>query len=271
MSKAALELHTVQSNVTARVKALESELGTALFERSHRGASLTSAGRRLMPYARQVAHLLEDAARAAQDEGTPSGALAIGALALLCTALVFCAVSSDVMSEAKTPAPAGTRPARSDVSPTTGVGSALAAPASPPLGRLILAYGLFGFGYSVTATFLVTMVRESPTVRPLAPWIWILFGLAAVPSVPLWTQLAALLLGGTFMGITTLALTGAQKMGGGQLSRVLGWMTASFAAGQMVGPTVAGTLADRFGSFRLPSGVAAAARKLAEVDLSRRP
>jgi DNA-binding transcriptional LysR family regulator len=34
MNKAALELNTVQSNVTARIKALEDEVGFTLFERT---------------------------------------------------------------------------------------------------------------------------------------------------------------------------------------------------------------------------------------------
>jgi LysR family transcriptional regulator, cell division regulator len=80
MSKAALELNTVQSNVTARIKSLEDEVGYALFERNHRGVTLTAAGRRLLPFAARAARLLDDAKRAVADEGTPSGALAIGSL-----------------------------------------------------------------------------------------------------------------------------------------------------------------------------------------------
>jgi DNA-binding transcriptional LysR family regulator len=80
IGKAAIELNTVQSNVTARLKALEDGLGTALFERSHRGAVLTAAGRRLLPYAERIGRLLEDAKRAARDDGQPSGPLAIGSL-----------------------------------------------------------------------------------------------------------------------------------------------------------------------------------------------
>jgi len=80
MNKAALELNTVQSNVTARIKALEDEMGFALFERSNRGVTLTAAGRRLLPYAARAAHLLDDARRAVADDGTPSGALTIGSL-----------------------------------------------------------------------------------------------------------------------------------------------------------------------------------------------
>ena len=80
MNRAAGELHTVQSNVTARIRGLEEELGCALFERHSRGVVLTPAGERLLPYARRVAWLLADAARAARDDGTPRGPLTIGSL-----------------------------------------------------------------------------------------------------------------------------------------------------------------------------------------------
>ncbi len=80
MNRAAAELHTVQSNVTARIRALESELGCPLFERHSRGVALTGAGERLLPYARRVAWLLTDAARAARDDGQPRGPLTIGSL-----------------------------------------------------------------------------------------------------------------------------------------------------------------------------------------------
>src|ERR1700681_4109789 len=80
MNKAALELNTVQSNVTARIKALEDEVGFALFERTNRGVTLTAAGRRLVPFAARAACLLDDAKRAVADEGTPSGALVVGSL-----------------------------------------------------------------------------------------------------------------------------------------------------------------------------------------------
>ncbi len=80
MTRAAAELHTVQSNVTARIRALEDGLGTPLFERSSRGVALTAAGRRLLPYAVRVRHLLEDARQAVEDEGTPAGPLTLGSL-----------------------------------------------------------------------------------------------------------------------------------------------------------------------------------------------
>src|SRR6185503_7319491 len=80
MSRAASELHTVQSNVTARVRALERELGVPLFQRSSRGVALTAAGRRLLGYAGRVRHLLDDARRAVEDEGRPEGPLTVGSL-----------------------------------------------------------------------------------------------------------------------------------------------------------------------------------------------
>jgi len=80
IGRAAQALNTVQSNVTARLRALEHELGTTLFERHARGVTLTAAGRRLLPYAAEVGDLLRRARQAAMDDGTPKGPLAIGTL-----------------------------------------------------------------------------------------------------------------------------------------------------------------------------------------------
>jgi LysR family transcriptional regulator, cell division regulator len=80
MSRAAAELNTVQSNVTARIRQLEDELGTPLFQRHSRGVTLTAAGRRLLPYAARARQLLADARRAAVDDGRPKGELTIGSL-----------------------------------------------------------------------------------------------------------------------------------------------------------------------------------------------
>lgn len=80
MNRAATELNTVQSNVTARVRALEDELGCALFSRHSRGVTVTEAGMRLLPFARRLAALLADAARAVRDDGVPRGPLVIGSL-----------------------------------------------------------------------------------------------------------------------------------------------------------------------------------------------
>ncbi len=166
--------------------------------------------------------------------------------------------------------------------------------------RLVAAYGLFGFGYVITATFLVAMVRGNPAVRPLEPMIWVVFGLAAAPSVALWTRLASLLglpgafglaclteaagvlisvalpsivglflsavlVGGTFMGLTALGLVRARGLGSGDGHRVIALMTGAFGLGQIVGPSFAGALYDRLGSFSVPSAIAAAALALAAL------
>jgi DNA-binding transcriptional LysR family regulator len=80
VTRAADELNTVQSNITQRIKALEAEIGTPLFERHSRGMTLTGAGRRLLPYAQRMAALSREAVLAARDDGEPKGPLAIGSL-----------------------------------------------------------------------------------------------------------------------------------------------------------------------------------------------
>jgi LysR family transcriptional regulator, cell division regulator len=80
MNRAAAELNTVQSNVTARIKALEADIGCALFERHARGVTLTAAGQRLLPYVDRAARLMADARLAARDDGEPRGLLTVGSL-----------------------------------------------------------------------------------------------------------------------------------------------------------------------------------------------
>ncbi len=80
MKRAAERLHTVQSNVTARIRKLEDGLGAQLFSRSSRGVALTPAGARLLPFAERMGRLLDDARRATLDDGTPTGRLVVGSL-----------------------------------------------------------------------------------------------------------------------------------------------------------------------------------------------
>ncbi|WP_095193684.1 LysR substrate-binding domain-containing protein [Pseudomonas sp. Irchel 3A7] len=80
MNKAASELNTVQSNVSARIRSLEDELGVALFQRSAKGVQVTPAGRRILPFAARLSKLLLDASSAARDDGHPRGVLEIGTL-----------------------------------------------------------------------------------------------------------------------------------------------------------------------------------------------
>jgi len=80
MNRAAAELNTVQSNVTTRIRRLEDELGTPLFDRHSRGVTPTPAGLRLLPHAERINELLATARRAAADDGRPKGPLTVGSL-----------------------------------------------------------------------------------------------------------------------------------------------------------------------------------------------
>lgn len=78
VSKAALELNYVQSNVTARIKMLEKELGTPLFYRHKRGMILNPEGKRLLEHSREVLSKLEEMTRLFEDRSNPFGRLEIG-------------------------------------------------------------------------------------------------------------------------------------------------------------------------------------------------
>jgi DNA-binding transcriptional LysR family regulator len=73
-------LHTVQSNITQRIRALETELGLPLFNRHARGMELTRAGQRLLPYASRIAALMDEAQAAAKGEREGPATLSIGSM-----------------------------------------------------------------------------------------------------------------------------------------------------------------------------------------------
>jgi len=79
ITRAAERLHRVQSNVTARVKRLEMQLGVSLFVRGRRGMSLTPEGKRLTEYADRLLALAEEA-RSSLGDRAPSGRLQIGSM-----------------------------------------------------------------------------------------------------------------------------------------------------------------------------------------------
>ncbi len=79
VTRAGERLHRVQSNVTTRVKRLESHLGVPLFVRGRRGMSLTPEGRRLMDYADRLLALAEEA-QAEVSAHPPRGRLLIGSM-----------------------------------------------------------------------------------------------------------------------------------------------------------------------------------------------
>ncbi|MCP4673476.1 MAG: LysR family transcriptional regulator, partial [Desulfobacula sp.] len=69
VSKAALKLNCVQSNVTARIKQLEDDLDVKLFYRKKRGMELTQSGKILMGYAKKAQVLFKEARQAVQETG----------------------------------------------------------------------------------------------------------------------------------------------------------------------------------------------------------
>ena len=181
------------------------------------------------------------------------------------------------------------------------------AAAAPPAGarernaalvRLIVAYGLVGFGYVITATFVADLVRADPVLQRTETVVWLCVGLTAAPSVALWgwagrrwgnarafavgclieavgvalsvlgggiwsILLAAGLLGGTFVGLTAIGLIEARRISDGDARRGIALMTAAWGLGQMVGPALAGVLYDSLGSYLVPSLLAAAALAIA--------
>jgi len=77
---AAEELLLTQPAITQQVKALESELGTALFDRTGGKLSLTPAGQALLPFANQLADLAQQARQAvAATTNSNAGSLSIAA------------------------------------------------------------------------------------------------------------------------------------------------------------------------------------------------
>jgi MFS family permease len=150
-------------------------------------------------------------------------------------------------------------------------------------GLLVASYFLEGLGYVVTGTFLVAIAREMPAIGGAAEVLWIAVGLAAAPSAVLWSRLAqrwgapaALvaahvvqaagivapvffgslwvgLLAAVCFGSTLLGITAVAVAFGGRISRhparMIGVLTAAFGLGQMIGPVLAGWLAERQGGF----------------------
>ena len=163
---------------------------------------------------------------------------------------------------------------------------------------LIAAYGLEGLGYIITGTFLVDIIYNIEDLRPFANFSWVIVGLAAAPSAPIWMALmtrftpfsmmmlayslqvigialpvfsqtawsvllSAFLFGMTFVGLVTLSTGYGRQLYPKQSATVVSVLTTFYALGQIIGPLLASRLEHLFDSFKAPlllaSGVVASA------------
>jgi predicted MFS family arabinose efflux permease len=174
-------------------------------------------------------------------------------------------------------------------------GAAVAEPPvkwTPEFIRINIAYCIFGFGYIITATFIIAIVRSSHGTVWMEALVWLLTGIAAAISIWLWTPVlrrlgpfstlaigclvqavgvaasvvlpspAGPLLGGVLLGLTFMVVTAFGLQAGRTLlpqspRRAMAAMTAAFGVGQIIGPLVAGYLASITGNFTLATLAAA--------------
>lgn len=198
----------------------------------------------------------------ALDWSAASTWIALGALALASAILVRPAFAGYAAGAA---APA---PVAADTSPA----------ARRDVRLLVLAYGLYGFGYIVPATFLPAMARTLVPDPMVYGWTWPVFGAAAFASTlvaarlarrlsnrrlwlrchllmaagvampvllpgPVGIVLAALAVGATFVVITMIGMQEALRVAPGNAAALMAAMTSAFALGQIAGPLLVSLLA----------------------------
>lgn len=203
----------------------------------------------------------------------------LGMIALLATLLVTFLL---VKINSKSPSTAAATTAAAKANPTEAThtnptSSSIPPPAKLKLANVLTAYGLFGFGYILPATFLPQIAKQWFSGQSYL-LIWPFFGLAAALSVvlsqglqrrynnvsllgfwrvsqiimavgtllpALWQSLAglmlsALMVGGTFMVVTMAGLqVAASQVTHYPKYNLSALMTASFAFGQLIGPLAA--------------------------------
>jgi len=150
---------------------------------------------------------------------------------------------------------------------------------------LVGSYFCAGFGYVISATFIVAILGKMPLLTGLGGWLWVAIGLAAVPSSLLWDRVAqgighmralglgfglqtisillpaltedpwlnllsALLYGGTFIGLVSLTLALIGRRFPGNPSKAMAKLTISYGVAQIVAPAIAGMIAADTGSYR---------------------
>jgi predicted MFS family arabinose efflux permease len=158
-------------------------------------------------------------------------------------------------------------------------------PPSPLYLRVFMAaYFCAGFGYVVSITFIVAIVNKLPGLAGQGNLVFLAIGLGAAPACINWDLIArrtgdlnalilaallqivgilmpvmvpgllaalfgALLFGGTFIGMVSLVLSMAGRYYPTRPAKMMGKMTLSYGAAQILGPALTGTLAARLGSY----------------------
>lgn len=159
-----------------------------------------------------------------------------------------------------------------------------APPSSTFLRLLMVSYFCAGVGYVVTTTFIVAIIDQLPGLEGKGIWTFMIIGLAATPAAILWdlfarrfgnlnalicasvlqiigillpvigeglfwTIVGAILFGGTVVGMVSLVLTMAGRYYPTRPAKMMGKMTLSYGAAQIVAPAVTGLLAERNGNY----------------------
>lgn len=168
---------------------------------------------------------------------------------------------------------------------------------------LVVLYGVPGFGYIITATFLPVIARHALPGSAWPDLFWPMFGLAliagalgaarlphhwdnrtllaacyvlqavGVASGIVWPTaggfaLGSMLIGLPFTAITLFAMREARRLRGNQAAGLMGYATAAYGIGQIVGPLVAAPIAARTGSFSPALWLAAGALLLGALGLT---
>jgi MFS family permease len=172
------------------------------------------------------------------------------------------------------------------------------APHGPEVAMLAAAYGLAGFGYIITATFLPVIARQSLKESAWLDMFWPILGAGVVVGVLIASRLrgqgdqrlrlaacylvqalgiaagmwsptlagfaiGSLLLGLPFTAITFFALQEVRRMRPAAPAGLMGLITAMYGLGQIVGPPLAAALVARSShpaeGFALSLGIAAGA------------
>jgi hypothetical protein len=188
-------------------------------------------------------------------------------------------------------------PAPATPAPATKTHTAHTTPTTPrPADALwlILLYGIPGFGYIITATFLPVIARHALPGSSWPDLFWPMFGAALIVGALLAARLpvhwdnrkllagcyvlqacgialgivwptaggfsfGSILIGLPFTAITLFAMREARRLRGDDAAALMGYATAAYGVGQIVGPLVAAPIAARSGSFSPALWLAAAA------------